>query len=238
MELDFRKIEVNDAPVICRIRNESREYLHDESEYSLEDVTKWIVDTSPDWYAIIMNGKMIGYFRLSEWSKRNRTIYVGADISQDMRGMGIGKQAYIQFLKKLFVERKLSKVLLEVLSSNFRARNLYEQLGFTVDGVRRNAIWRKEGLWEDSIFMSLPRSKFYAKYTDCEAKWSPCIGICSKDDDKCNACQRTIEEIKNWSEYKSEERKEILSYLSTRIKVKSEVEKYLLSINKGDRKNG
>lgn len=238
MHLDFRKIEMQDAPLICEIRNDSKEYLHNDNEFTLEEVERWIVETNPDWYAILAFDKMIGYFRLSEWSKQNRTIYIGADISKEMRGKGIGKQAYIEFLKKIFVERKLSKVLLEVLSSNFRARNLYERLGFAVDGVRRNSIWRSQGYWDDSILMSLTRANFFAKYTDGKPKWSPCIGICSKDGNTCNACQRTTEEIKNWSGYKSDERKEILSYLSTRIKIDSEVDKYLLLINKEDRGNG
>jgi predicted Fe-S protein YdhL (DUF1289 family) len=39
---------------------------------------------------------------------------------------------------------------------------------------------------------------------------SPCIKICKLDNNVCIACKRSLEEIRNWSQYSDEQRELIM----------------------------
>ncbi len=151
----FRKINATDASLIYHIRNLSRNFLHDNSEYSLENVREWFELTKPDWYIIQIDKEIpIGYFRLSNYSKLNRNMYIGADLDPIFRGKGYAKQAYNEFIPFIFLEYNLHKLTLEVLSTNTIAINLYQKLGFKETGRKPEEIFRN-GEFIDSIIMTL-----------------------------------------------------------------------------------
>lgn len=200
--ITFRKIEEDDSAIISRIRNQSIQYLHDDTKFSEESTKKWIKETQPDWYAILLDGDMVGYFRLSNYSEKNRNIYIGADIEETHRGKGLGYQSYLSMMKNLFTSRKLNKITLEVLSTNERAYKLYKKLGFSVEGTKRQELWRKN-TWIDSIIMSITRSEFMR--TNPGLLGSPCIGICNRGDGICNTCGRSLEQISAWKDSTQEQ---------------------------------
>lgn len=193
--ITFRSIQEEDFGIINRIRNQSTEYLHDDRKFSEESTKNWIKETKPDWYAILLDGEMIGYFRLSNYSRENRNIYIGADIEESHRGKGLGYQSYLSMMSNLFTTRKLNKITLEVLSTNERAYKLYRKLGFSVEGTKRQEVWRND-TWVDSIIMSITRSEFMR--TNPGMLGSPCIGICKRDAERCNTCGRSLEQIAAW----------------------------------------
>ena len=162
MDLTFVKITKDDLEFINKTRNEcAAEYLHNSQQYSLEETYDWFDKTNPDFWIIIdlkYNTK-IGYFRLSNYSKENKNIYIGADIAPEYRGKGYGKIAYKMFIPYLFKHYGLHKITLEVLSTNTVAKNLYEKLGFIYEGKKREEIYKK-GKWIDSIIMSILRSEY------------------------------------------------------------------------------
>ena len=46
---------------------------------------------------------------------------------------------------------------------------------------------------------------------------SPCIGVCTlSDDDHCQGCLRTVDEILNWLAYTDQQRQEIMASLPSR----------------------
>jgi len=200
--LELRPIEYADAPIINRIRNQSAAYLHDDRTFTEENTLEWLRTYDPDWYAIIMDGEMIGYFRLSNYSKENRNLYIGADIDEAHRGKGIGYSSYLMMMEMLFNQRKLNKITLEVLSTNKRAFGLYKKLGFSVEGTKRQEVWR-DGTWIDSIVMSITRAEFMSIHGKIQ---SPCIGICHRRDGACSACGRTMNQISSWKDYTEEQK--------------------------------
>lgn len=204
-EIEVRKIrplEYDDALVINKIRNQSSEYLHDDRTFTLEQTVDWLRNTNPDWYAIEYKGEMVGYFRISNYSDVNKNLYIGADIEESMRGMGIGHDSYLIMMEKLFKERKLNKITLEVLDSNKRAHTLYIKLGFIEEGRKRQEIYRN-GEWIDSIIMSITRKEFISKHGRIS---SPCISICQREEGTCKACGRSLEQISTWRDLTEEER--------------------------------
>ena len=57
----------------------------------------------------------------------------------------------------------MNKVSLEVLEHNERARRLYQRLGFVLEGVKRQEVWRNDR-YLDSLLFSMLRSEFNSRY--------------------------------------------------------------------------
>ena len=109
-KISLRSIRTEDAASINRIRNQSVQYLHDNTTFSIESTIQWMEKEHPDWYAIICDGEMVGYFRISNQSAASRNLYIGADIDESHRGKGIGYESYIIMMERLFKERQLNKI--------------------------------------------------------------------------------------------------------------------------------
>jgi len=141
------------------VRNLSRNNLHDNSVYSLEDNLKWFKKTNPEFYIIKFENHLIGYFRTSNLSLVNKNIYIGADLHPNYRGRGLAYKAYRQFISFIFNKYNLYKISLEVLENNIVAFNLYKKLGFKIDGVKREEVNRND-IYINSIIMSILRKEW------------------------------------------------------------------------------
>jgi RimJ/RimL family protein N-acetyltransferase len=160
--INFRKLGEDDLLFLNETRNEyCEEYLHDSRKFTLSETKKWFSDTNPNFYLILNGGEKIGYFRLSNYSEKNKNIYIGADINSKYKGQGYGKLSYIKFIPYLFKHYNLNKISLEVLSTNKIAINLYKKLGFVQEGIKREEILKND-VWVDSIVMSI----LYKEYKD------------------------------------------------------------------------
>ena len=160
-ELYFRPLKKDDLAFLLEVRNECREFLHDDRIFDLDEATRWFCDQKPDFWLIYLNEARIGYFRISHHSSEHKRLYLGADLHQDYRGKGLGFLAWRNFLTFMFSKYDVHKVGLEVLASNERAMNLYRKLGFQKEGVKRDEIFRNQR-WIDSIIMSLLKSEWLA----------------------------------------------------------------------------
>jgi len=158
--ITFRELIFEDIKILNYIRNNyANDYLHDSRIFTVEESENWFILTKPNYFSILLNNEMIGYFRLSNFSKINRNIYIGADIDPKFTGLGYGFESYKKFIPFLFDNYNLHKISLEVLSTNDRAIKLYKKLGFVVDGIKRQEIL-KNNKWVDSIIMSLLREEY------------------------------------------------------------------------------
>ena len=75
------------------------------------------------------------------------------------RNRGIGTFAVSEMLKHGFGDMNLNRIELEVLASNSRAIHLYHKLGFSEEGLKRQAAY-KEGSYVDVICMALLREEW------------------------------------------------------------------------------
>lgn len=128
--MEIRGMVESDLEFFNEVRNQSLEFLHDGTEYSLEDNFKWFKSTKPRFFIVEINNEYIGYFRTSDWV--GSSLYIGMDIHPTFRGMGYAKPAYELFINKLKNEYKVNTIYLEVLNTNRRAINIYNKLGFTI----------------------------------------------------------------------------------------------------------
>lgn len=157
--ITFREMTKDDLSFLVEVRNECREMLHDNSTFVLADAQEWFDRLRPRFYIIERNSVAVGYFRTSNWDEKNKHLYVGCDLHATSRGQGLAQIAYASFLHFLFDEIGMNKVSLEVLEHNDRARHLYQKLGFTVEGTKRQEVWRN-GRYLDSQIMSMLKSEY------------------------------------------------------------------------------
>jgi RimJ/RimL family protein N-acetyltransferase len=159
MVVGFRRLEIGDLDFLMEVRNSyAEDFLHDSRTFTLAQTCEWFIKTSPDYWTIVLGERLVGYFRLSNYSETNRNVYVGADVHPDFQGKGIATEAYRKFLPFLFQEYDLNKISLEVLASNEKAIHLYEKLGFVHEGKKRQEVL-KGNAFVDSIVMSMLRSE-------------------------------------------------------------------------------
>ena len=139
-EFTFRLVDHTDICFIHEVRNSAREFLHDNRQFSLQDVIEFVVIKKPQWYIIEWNtetqyanphGKRVGYFRTAHKSKEDKFLEIGADVHEGFRGRGIAKRAYKQFIDQFFKDGGMA-LHLKVLAANTRALNLYLNLGFKI----------------------------------------------------------------------------------------------------------
>jgi len=156
----FRKLEYTDLQFLNEVRNSFAEnFLHDSRTFTLRETEAWFQFSEPDFWIILKDEERIGYFRLSNYSKANKNIYIGADLHSNFHGKGYALEAYREFMQFLFKEYNLHKISLEVLATNTRAFNLYKRLGFIVEGTKRQEVL-KGTTFVDSIIMSILKDEF------------------------------------------------------------------------------
>jgi RimJ/RimL family protein N-acetyltransferase len=151
-KINLRQMELSDIENFLKIRNSSREFLHNDSLFTLSESKKWFVDSKPIFFILQLNNKIIGYFRTSNWTEDS--LYVGCDIDPNYRNMGLGFLSYLEFIKFLKNKFNIKCLKLEVLSINNRAMHLYEKLGFKKIGISEEKIQRNDQEIE-SIIMEL-----------------------------------------------------------------------------------
>lgn len=128
--LTIRPVEVCDASIINRIRNVyAKEFLHNSKTFTLDETTEWVkrLNKNNTYWMVEFNKDTIGYFRIAVNGDK---VYVGADISPQYTGRGFAKEAYKMFIPIILREYSTNTLYLEVLSTNTRAKQLYDTLGF------------------------------------------------------------------------------------------------------------
>lgn len=149
----FEPLTHEDLPFLIAIRNECRDFLHDNRVFTLAQCETWFREKRPDLHLIRYNAERIGYFRLSNHDPEHASIYVGADLHHRFRGRGLARLAYEEFLPLLKDRHHVSTAKLEVLSHNTVARKLYRKLGF-VEIDRKRGFTARNGVPVDSIVMA------------------------------------------------------------------------------------
>lgn len=153
--IKFRVIDENkDVILLKSIRDQHLKYLHNSNSFSIEDTKKWIATLPIPYYIVSYDNNDIGYFRLSEYSDMNNSLYIGMDLDDKYIGKNLAFRSYCSFIPYIFDVYNLNKIYLEVLSTNIRAMKLYRRLGFITEKIKYKEIYRN-GIDIDSIIMSL-----------------------------------------------------------------------------------
>lgn len=136
--MNIRPLTEEDLPSLLEIRNECREMLHDNREFTLDQTKIWFSNLSDNhkYWAIWdgSNNKLAGYFRLKYLGNFPKTVEIGMDLHKNYRGKGLAVVCYKQFFD-ILKESNIQRLKLKVLSTNQVAFNLYLKLGFQCVGA-------------------------------------------------------------------------------------------------------
>lgn len=161
----LREFEEGDIPQKIEWINdpENHRYLHYEIPLRIDKTTDWFLNknnsTRMD-LTIVYDGRPVGVIGLLGIDMKNRKaeyyITVG---DKEYKRKGIGFKASKALLRYAFDELKLHKVFLMVDSENQVAVNLYEKIGFVLEGIF------KDDLYVDRKKRFINRSR-YAVFSD------------------------------------------------------------------------
>lgn len=164
--LEYRPSNEDDVDDICKMRwaDSTRLQLRDARQYSRENCRRWINEMggSSERLSVFLNKKFIGLIRLDNIDDINNNCCVGLDLAENERGKGLAKQIYKKIIDELFFQRGMECIWLEVLETNTIAIALYKGLGFHIDGVLRNRIFRNNK-YIACLSMSILRNEWEEK---------------------------------------------------------------------------
>jgi RimJ/RimL family protein N-acetyltransferase len=112
-------------------------------------------------FGIREDGRLVGTCQLHSIHPVHRSAELQIRIGEpDARGRGVGTAAVAGLLELGFHELALHRIYLHVFAANEPARRLYEQAGFRVEGVQREAACI-DGAWVDVVLMALLAVEFH-----------------------------------------------------------------------------
>lgn len=160
MDVYIRKLELEDAYVSYKWRNDSEVFKYTgtvyDHEVTLETELKWIdrVINNNDEYrcAIVADGIYVGNIYLTNIGNESAEyhIFIG---EKSYWGKGVAKKASIEIIRYGFEYLNLKKIVLEVRPQNCAAMLLYEKLGFAM--IEENSAF---------IAMEIDRAKYQELY--------------------------------------------------------------------------
>ena len=150
-----------------RNRPDLRQYFREYKEISKISQLKWFtkhVNEDPNEINFEIHdyesNKLIGHCVLSQIKWTNRTSEFGIYIGDDsFLGKGYGKDALETLIKYGFEEICLNRIWAEVYSINENALNLYKKVGFEVEGILKQHVY-KNGKFIDSFLIGLLKEKW------------------------------------------------------------------------------
>ena len=128
-------------------------------EYSLEGVKEFIKQSQKDaeeklrqGYGIFYNQKLIGAIGFVNFSWDSHKTEIGYWITKDFSGKGIITKSCKALINYAFNELKMNRIEIRCATENVRSRAIPEKLGFKLEGVLRQALWRHTRLYDDTIY--------------------------------------------------------------------------------------
>ncbi len=169
IEVGIRAVERADLSFLKDLRNDPTTWYYLSSVDMLTEqgqeawYAKLLADPKRKYFIVfnLVSEKSVGMVRCDKIDYLNRSIRVGADITPDERGKGIGTQTYRLLLDYCFNFLNMHRVWLQVLDLNEVGLKLYKSVGFKEEGRLRQAIYR-DGKYRDYIIMSVLKEEYFA----------------------------------------------------------------------------
>ncbi|GIH97794.1 GNAT family N-acetyltransferase [Planobispora siamensis] len=160
----LRAMEPSEAETLWRWNNDPEvvRWMSEGYPESLAQITERCEDRNRNSYDNVLlgietldEGRLIGIVRLGdaepEIGSAELDIYIG---EKDCWGKGYGTDATREICRYGFDRMRLHSIELWVVAENEAAIRVYEKVGFSRDGRRRDA-FRRDGKWHDMILMTM-----------------------------------------------------------------------------------
>lgn len=100
------------------------------------------------------NGDVLGLISLTGIDSLNQTAELHIMLAPEHQNKGAGSFAVKEMLSHAFRNLNLRRIELSVLNDNARAKHVYEKLGFQIEGVKKQAVY-KNGKFKDMAFYAI-----------------------------------------------------------------------------------
>ncbi len=165
--LEIKPLAEEDLEAARILHNDSEtlRWLSDTRVISQSDQVNWFKELQTSKSSmrlavhLLKSNDLVGVFRIDHLDQLNKSVNVGLDISLSHRRLGYAKETYLGMFEYFFQELKLNRLALITLSSNIAAIKLYEELGFSREGILRQAFIR-DSLFVDAYQYGLLKSEF------------------------------------------------------------------------------
>jgi ribosomal-protein-serine acetyltransferase len=157
---DLRMLELRHADALLEFVAANRSYLgewlgwantmlttDDAQAFIRRGITRYAEDSLP-WVGIWQDDAMVGGLLFFPLDRMIRATEIGFWLGEHATGRGVMSRAVRAMLGLAFDDLQINRVVLNAEVSNSRSRALAERLGFTLEGIRRQA-WLKQGGYID-----------------------------------------------------------------------------------------
>lgn len=128
-------------------------------KFDVEGEEKWIKanrEGNDYFIAVYVDGKIVGdcSLNLNRHLKDKHRSSIGIGIDKEYWSKGIGSLLFDEMIKLAKNTKDLEQIELGVISTNKRAKRLYENKGFIKTGIIPNALKLKDGTYLDEELMT------------------------------------------------------------------------------------
>jgi len=168
--LTLRPVRASDAPHMWESVSdpEGRRLTGTTHRFSLEEIEAWCASVADEpgrvdlAITLVGHDEYLGEIVLNDIDEVLRSASLRLAMRPGYRGRGYGTEAIELVLGFAFDGLGLHRVGLDVLAVNTRAVSLYENLGFRIEGRRRDA-YRDGERWCDGIDMGMLEDEYRAR---------------------------------------------------------------------------
>jgi ribosomal-protein-serine acetyltransferase len=149
----LRSIQLADAEELFALTDANRSYLRQWLPWldvvtQVEDTRDFIAKAIQQFAeheglvtAICDSGKIVGVVGFNRIEQQDRIGYIGYWLAESHRGQGIMTESCRSLINYGFMTQKLDRVVIACARENHRSRAIPLRLGFTHEGVIRDAEW-------------------------------------------------------------------------------------------------
>lgn len=174
--IELRLLEEQHAEAVYRLLKENQGHLQAEltwltDELTLEDAREYIRAGLARQAAnnglragIWLRGELAGIASLHSLVWADRRASLGYWLGEAFQGQGLVTRACASLIKHAFDELDLNRLEIQCDRENVRSRKVAERLGFTLEGILRQAWW-SQGRFVDEAVYGLLKSEWHGTLT-------------------------------------------------------------------------
>ncbi len=159
-DLELRPMDPDQADELYALVDANRERLREwlpwlGADYSLDVMRQYTWDRAADnrkrnsfTATIWLRGRICGAISLHQINQRNRSSSIGYWLSKEAEGQGVMVRVCGKLLDLAFGEYGLHRIEIRCATGNLRSKAIPRRLGFTEEGLLRQAEWL-HGRWVD-----------------------------------------------------------------------------------------
>jgi len=125
----------------------------------IEQTRKGFAANSSHTYGIFSDGTLAGAIGFVSFNWPSKQGEIGYWLAKDFEGKGIITQACKLLLQYAFNDLNLNRLEIRCAAENNRSRAIPERLGFTLEGILRQSVWRHDRFYDMAIYGMLNSSQ-------------------------------------------------------------------------------